>query len=309
MILTESLRGAGRASIPTDLSDEGSGGSPPLRLYRRLRMARRYLISYYQCLLQPDLCRNVKTYCAFLGHGRSGSTVVSALLDAHRQIILGDRVSVLGHLAAGFSRDQVFRVLLTNSGLVASRGQIKGGRDGRTYSYAVPGQWQGRFENLQVIGSRNAGPFTRRIGSDPRLLDLLRQSMTGLSLKFIQVIRNPFDVISTMNLRSGRELSNGIHEYFLRCESVARAEERIDPSDLFRVRHETFLERPQFWLSAMCGFLGLEASGDYLDACSGILYKSPSQTRSKVPWTPELIASVHRQIMEFDFLEGYSFET
>ena len=309
MILTESLRGAWRASIPTDLSDEGSGGSPPLRLYKRLRMARRYLLSYSQCLLQPDLCRNVKTYCAFLGHGRSGSTVVSALLDAHRQIILADRVSVIGHLSAGFSRDQVFRVLLTNSDLVASRGRIKGGRDGRTYSYAVPGQWQGRFENLQVIGSRNAGPFTSLIGSDPRLLDLLRQSMAGLSIKFIQVIRNPFDVISTMHLRSGRELSDGIQVYFSRCESVARIEKRIDPSDLFRVRHETFLQRPQFWLGAMCGFLGLEASGDYLDACSGILYKSPSQTRPKVPWTPELIASVHRRIKEFDFLEGYSFET
>ena len=308
MNLADSITGAWRASVPNALLADHAQGSAHQRLLLRLTLARRFLSTYYQCQRQPDQFRSVRTLCAFLGHGRSGSTVVSALLDAHRHVILADRVSLLGYLSAGFRREQLFRILVQNSGFVASRGRQKGGRDGRTYSYAVPGQWQGRYEVLQVIGSRNAGPFTRRIGKDPQLLELLRRSMTGLSIKFIQVVRNPFDVISTMFIRSGREIPDGIRAYFTRCEAVARVEERTGSTAIFRIRHEDLLNQPRSSLFAMCGFLGLDTPADYLDACSSILYKSPVATRSKVAWTPDLIHLVHSRIQEFPFLKGYSFD-
>jgi len=309
MMLTESLAGAWRASVPNPLLAGHAQASAPHRLFQRFTMARRFLTTYYQCQRQPDQFRSVRTVCAFLGHGRSGSTVVAALLDAHRHVILADRISLVGYLSAGFRREQLFRILLQNSGFVTSRGRQKGGRDGRTYSYAVPGQWQGRYEDLQVIGSRNAGPFTRRIGDDPRLLDLLQQSMEGLSLRFIQVVRNPFDVISTMFIRSGRELMDGIRAYFTRCEAINRVEEQMGSSAILRVRHEDLLNQPRPSLIGMCDFLGLDTPDDYLDACSSILYKSPVATRSKVAWTPDLIQEVHHRIQEFPFLKGYSFDT
>lgn len=133
--------------------------------------------------------------------------------------------------------------------------------------------------------------------------------MGEVRVKLIQVIRNPFDPISAMMVRGGRTFQNSIDDYFTRCQALRALRGRIDSADLHAVRYEDFVEKPKANLADLCRFLGVEAGEEYLQACAGILHPEPDRSRGMVEWTPEWIASVERRIAEFEFLEGYAFDS
>jgi hypothetical protein len=178
--------------------------------------------------------------------------------------------------------------------------------ESKAYAYEVPGQWQGRFDKLEVVGDTQAGISTQRLAQNPALFQRLQDIMTGINIKVFHVVRNPYDNISTLILRDGRSFENAIERYFANCKTIAEFRKHIEPNDFLMMEQEKFLAQPQARLSEICQFLDLSVNPSYLDACTTILYKSPAKSRSKVPWTSELIDLVQRRIDEFDFLTGYS---
>jgi hypothetical protein len=277
-------------------------------LVRRLRIARRFVTSLYRSRRERALFRDVRTYCMFVGYARSGHSVVGALLDAHPEAIVADEVDVLQYVAAGFSHEQIFHLLLARSRRQAGKGRVKGGRDGKTYSYDVPGQWQGRFTQLRVIGDSTAGRSTQRIAERPELMSRLQATMSGMQVKLIHVFRNPFDTIATMNLRSGRPLQDGIERYFANCATIEALERRLPRDAVFNLRQEALIEQPDAVLPQLCRFLGLEPHEAYVRACADILYRSPSKSRERVAWPPSLIRMASERIDTFAVLRGYSFD-
>jgi hypothetical protein len=302
----ELIEGVWRSFSATDafLDDRGSRE----KLLNRFGLVRRYVTSYYRSRGDNSPFQDVRTYCMFMGHARSGGSLVGALLDAHPNVILADEVDVLKYIPTGITREQIYHLLLDRSQFQARRGRTKHGRDAKDYSYHVPGQWQGRFERMLVIGDRKAGYSTQRLGQDPGLLKDLKNILGDIQLRLIQVIRNPYDTITTMNLRSGRPLENGIGVYFSNCAVLRAFQESLPGSDWFLVKHEPFLNSPETYLKRLCAFLDIEPHADYIQSCASILYKKPAQTRQKAAWTPELIAQVRSRIDEFDFLHGYSYD-
>ena len=276
---------------------------------RHLRMARRFVTSLYHSRGERALFRDVRTYCMFVGYARSGHSIVGALLDAHPEAIVPDEVDVLQYVAAGFNRDQIFHLLLARSRRQAGKGRTKGGRDGRTYSYSVPGQWQGRFTQLRVMGDSTAGRSTQRIAERPELMDQLRATMGGTQVKLLHVFRNPFDTISTMNLRSGRALEDGVERYFANCATIVALERQLPQGVVLNLRQEDLINQPDESLLHLCRFLDLEPDEAYVRACAEILYRSPSKSRERVGWPPKLIRAVHDRIETFEVLRGYSFDT
>ena len=192
--------------MPKPTSPEVTNPGLGARVYDSLRLAKSYVTSYYQSRGEHALYDQVKTYCMFVGHARSGGSITGALLDAHPNIVLADEMDVLNQVAAGFSRDQIYHMLIARAQRQSHKGRTKGGRDGKVYSYLVPGQWQGRFTDLRVIGGSKAGFSTQRLARDPSLLARLQQTVGSAEVRIIQIIRNPFDTISTMNIRAGRAL-------------------------------------------------------------------------------------------------------
>jgi hypothetical protein len=280
-----------------------------VRLRAKLSLARQYLRSDQQVRLHPDFFQDVHTYCLFLGHARSGGSLAGALLDAHPDAIIADEVEVFQYLCAGFSREQIFHILMTRSHQQAEKGHTKPGQDRKDYSYAVPGQWQGRNDSIQVVGNRKAGMTTQRIGRDPALLDQLQDVLDGIQLKLVVVLRNPFDTISTMNIRSGRELTNGLQQYFSNCETIQDIQTRIPAERQYVVRHEVLLADPQASLVQLCRFLNLKEDEAYLRACTEILFKKPATSRQKVNWKEEDVNFVKQKIDKYAFLHGYSYES
>lgn len=273
-----------------------------------LRMTKRYVASYYYSRTERHLFQDVQTYCMFVGHARSGHSMIGALLDAHPQIVVADEVDTLEYIAAGFSREQIWHIVLARAEKQARKGRTKGGRDGKVYSYHVPDQWQGRFHKLQVIGTSKAGISTQRLALQPALLQRLNNTMLDAKVKFVHVIRNPYDTISTMNLRAGRPLANGIERYFANCETLATIRQAVQSTDMFSMKQEDFIADPVTHLQHLCRFLGVEAHEQYIDACTRILYTSPSKSRQHVQWSPDLIDAVRQQSARFDFLDGYTYQ-
>lgn len=248
-----------------------------------------------------ELFDQVKTYCLFIGYPRSGHSLISSLIDAHPNAIMAHRLNSLKYVQAGFTEKELFYLLLRNSQRFAKTGRKLTG-----YRYAVPHQWQGRFQNLQVIGDQEGKGTTRWLEANSALLPRLF-GMKNLHIKFIHVIRNPYDNISTWAGRTHRSLAYTIHRYFSLCQTNARLKESIDKGNVIDIRYETFLDGPETGLRHLCHFLDLKIADDYLSDCAGIVYKSPHQSRRDAPWTSELIDAVKHQMDTFDFLEGYAY--
>jgi hypothetical protein len=253
---------------------------------------------------------DLESYCMFLGYPRSGHSLIGALLDAHPDVIIAQELDVLQYVAAGVGRTQIYSLLLENSG--ASK---ESGRKWGDYSYAVPHQWQGRFRKLRVIGDKKGGGTLGRLRSEPQLLGRLRCTI-DLPIRFVHVVRNPYDNISTMARhraarRAARDLpvANCIESYFALCQAFAEVQQQIDAADILEVRYESFLEDPKARLEELCRFLGVAAGADYLSDCTTIVYESPHRSRHKVPWTEEWIEVVREKMSTFPFLAGYSYES
>jgi hypothetical protein len=256
---------------------------------------------------QRRVFEDVKFYCMFVGYPRSGHSLVGSLLDAHPNMVLAHELDALRYLAAGFSRNQIFWLILQR--------EVEFGRAGRTwrgFDYSVPNQWQGRFERIFVIGDKKGGRSTVRLRDAPQQLAQLKRTI-GLPIKLIHVTRNPFDNIATMT-RRGHErhghasLKEFAEAYFSRCEAVSNIELSHDAEDVIHFKLEALIQDPQVALTGLCEFLGVEAIPDYLRACREVVFGSPHKSRYEMPWTPELVREVEYRMSDFAFLAEYSFD-
>ena len=275
--------------------------------YKRLNVARNSLRSRRAVRRDPDRFDRVRTFCLFVGHNKSGTSMLGGLLDAHRDVICSDEVDALRYVEAGFGRDQIYHLLLRGSERESRIGRVTARRL-EPYSYAVPGQWQGTSPMPLVVGDSTSGSTTRRLGRDGDLLERTAALMPGVEVKLIQVIRNPFDPISAMMVRGKRTFQNSIDHYFTACDILAGLRSRCGPDRLLPVRYESFVGDPSVRLAEACRFLGIVPDPDYLRACASIIRSTPDRSRGMVEWTPAWIELVERRMTAYDFLEGYSYE-
>ena len=273
-----------------------------------LHTAWRYAVSTLDARRQAKDLQGARTFVTFLGHARSGHSIVGALLDAHPQIVLSDELDALRYVADGFGRDRVLALCLKVARDQHRRERRKRGRSGSVYSYAVPGQWQGRHQDLRVIGDSDAGRSVQRLDGDAAFLERLRTTMAPLDLRFIHVVRNPYDNIGTMMLRSGRTFESAIERYFGNWAAIERLRHRLPPGAIHTIRHEDLVTSPQPQLAALCAFLDVPAPEPFLEAAAGILFRGPSHTRREVTWTTEQRRAIDAGIADHEGLAGYSFE-
>jgi len=299
-----------RSDSPTDdeLSEHRLAGLKARLRDTPIQDGWRFATSLVDAFRWRSALRDVRTYALFVGHGRSGHSIVGSLIDAHPEAIVSDELDAVGYVARGFRRDQVLALSLARSARQARGLRQKAGREGRTYSYLVPGWSNGRFDRLRVVGDTRAGGTVHRLTADPDLLERIDRRMHGIDVRYIHVVRNPYDNISTMTVRRGRAIDDAIDAYLADCDALVTLRARIGPVRLHDLRHEDLVTDPRASLGEVCRFLGLDTPAGYLDACAGILFASPSRSRTAVEWTPDRIARVAEGIGRIDYLAGYSFD-
>ena len=243
----------------------------------------------------------VERFLLFVGYPRSGHSIVGAMLNAHRDAVVAHEVGGVPLILDGCSRDELFSRILARAYWFNMRGNRA------NYPYGVPGQWQGRFETLRVIGDKRGGSVTRAIADDPDFLDQVR-SLVGIPLRLVHVVRNPFENISAISIWHTLSLEESIDFYFRHLETTARLDELCAPEELMMLQHEEMIRAPKAVLSRLLGFLDLEAYPGYLDDCSRVIFDRPTRTSRRVPWTPELVSEVERRIRPYTPVAGYTFE-
>ena len=251
----------------------------------------------------------VKNFCLFLGYPRSGHTLIGALLNAHPQMVIAHELNALKYVKRGYTREKLYAKLIGRDRWFAARGFIWTG-----YSYKVPNQWQGRFRELKVIGDKRGGRTSREIYHNPELLGRLEQT-TGVPLKIIHIVRNPFDNIAT-RARGGnyydravttRGLHTEIDRHFREVEAIDHIRQ-TDQYEIYELRHEKFLEEPKKYLAGMCRFLEVEPHEDYIADCLSIIRKSRHKSRNKIAWDQAAIDKIYDKMKKYAFLQGYTYE-
>lgn len=273
------------------------------RAFRSADLARRSATTKYAGRHQ-DHFSEVDTVCLFIGHVKSGGTLIGSMLDAHPEALISDEVDLLRYLAAGFGRQQLFQLVEKGSRREAMKGRVTARRL-EPYALAVPGSFQGRATRVRVVGDVRAGPTTRRLGAQPELLHRLHQVVAPSRPRYIHVVRNPFDPISAMVRRGQRTFVNAIQDYTEQCYRLLRLRETLPADQVLTVRYESFTRDPVRELAGVCEFLGLPTDGSYLDACASIVEPDRPGERESIAWDEMSVESVRDMIASVPFLGGY----
>lgn len=242
----------------------------------------------------------IQRFCLFVGYPRSGHSIVGALINAHRRAVIAHELNAPEMVLAGCSREDLFTAVLGR----AIWFNVRGNRG--VYPFQVPGQWQGRFQELRVAGDKRGGAVVRTIMDHPDFLDRLR-ALIGMPLKLIHVVRNPYDNIAAISIRQDMDLPEAADFYFRHAAVTAELDRTLPPAEWLTLRHEALLADPRAALLSLCEFLDLDAPADYLDDCCSIVFAGPTRTREKVSWTPALLDAVARRSSRVPFLADYSF--
>jgi hypothetical protein len=284
---------AGRGSPPA------LDGLPDPRTRRQ--WARLYASSAVSSWHGPDFS-DVERFCFFIGYARSGHTLVATLLNAHRDMVIAHELDAARYVRHGFTRSQLFSLLLERDQQFGTIGRTWSG-----YQYEVPGQFQGRFERLRIIGDKRARSSVLQIAQRPQLLDRIRR-VVGAPLRVIHVTRNPFDNIATEARRHKMSLTEATEWYQQICRAVEAVRPLLASEELVDIRYEDFAGRTVPELAGLCQFLDVEAESAYLEACAGIVWSSTKRTRDSVAWSVEERRGVERLIERYDVLSSYTFD-
>ena len=138
------------------------------KLLLKISILSQFFISLVKGRVNHRLFECIRTYIMFIGYPRSGHTLIGALLDAHPNMIVAHELNALQYIKRGFSKNQLFSLLLSNS-----KNNAKAGRMCTGYSYAVPNQFQGKYTDLVVIGDKKGGGSAYLLKENPGLLSIM----------------------------------------------------------------------------------------------------------------------------------------
>jgi hypothetical protein len=247
-----------------------------------------------------DLFDSVRTYVMFIGQPRSGTSLLGSILNAHRNMCVAQELNALKYVRRGYDRQQLFWLLLKRDGCFE-----KSGRRWTGYDYEVPNQWQGRFEQLEVIGDKKAGLSTDQLQRYPELWERL-QRLVQVPVRIIHLVRDPFNVITTAQLRRRISLNRSVEIYFRRCETNWQLMQQ-HPDMIRTLRLEDLIDQPERQLLDLCDFLDITPDIDYLRDSVSILFSKPRHSKAASPWPRHVIDDVQRRLQAFPFLQGYTY--
>jgi hypothetical protein len=247
---------------------------------------------------ESDDHRRPRRLVLFVGHPRSGSTLVGSLLDANPEAVIAQELNLLRLVLDGCSREELLDFIAFNS-----RAFRQEGRSWTGYAYEVPGQWQGGWRTPTVMGDKKAGRTAALLGQYPDLLERL-QALFQIPVTFVHPVRHPLDNIATLALRSKVSPTKAARQYFRRTETVAWLKEQL-PTQVYDLHLDQLMADPRLQLQKICYALGLPAPPDYLSACAEILFREPSRTRDKVEWAPGEAEAIADRARQYPFLARY----
>lgn len=252
---------------------------------------------------EPPSLLEVTTVCLFIGHVKSGGSLVGAMLDAHPEIVMGDEVDLARLMKADIDGEAMLVEFDRSARREALKGRVTARRLGG-YSLQIGGWSQGASERPRVIGNSRPGPTTRYLSDTPGALRDVIDAFGGRRVVFLQVIRRPEDSIAAMVLRSGRDIVDAARDHARQCERLSVLRSQLGES-VHAIRYESLLYDCPGTLGRVLGFLGVDPSATYLAACSDLVDDGLVPESARVSWTRPALDVVEQSVHRFDFLAPY----
>ena len=261
---------------------------------------------------------HLQSVCLPIGFSRTASQALAYSLTAHPNIVmtnLGDLVKNWWNKGNPLDIDIFFsEILEMNRKMLAN--EIKYDREIK--HYPIPDQWQGRFERLTVIGDcspdSNIKTLARR---NCKVLEAFANNVQ-LPLKFIFLVRNPYDIIASEVIASYWPISHQ-EKFELTADKVLRNCERIEVfleqvgkisnQQVFVWHMEDHIENPKQKLTELCEFLCIESDESYLNACAKIFYKKTSKSRYFIEWPERYKELITETVRKYEFFSRYSWDS
>ena len=285
--------------------------------------------------LPLSIIDRVNTFVFFLGHGRSGHSIVGSLMDSHPNMVIASEVDVFTKLSDGSlapTKSEIFNALWISAKEDIMYGLRAKSTDGKGYNLFVNGLYEGRYvDRIDVIGDKKGGITTKLLATEPdkwsHVYDILKS--LNVSIKVIFVIRNPYDNIGTslfygldspvsLNKFGGVKESNNtynfdpstiqkiIDRYFLYHQAIADAKKKYY-LNIIEIHVKDLISDPRGTLLNLCDSLGVTCSDSYLEICSSKIFKTESRTRHLIRWTDEQLTMIQQNIEKYSCLKGYNF--
>jgi hypothetical protein len=266
------------------------------------KILRRRIRANLMQLRYADELRNLRYYGMFIGYPRSGHTLVASLLDAHENMLFSNGLDAAHYLAQGFSVQQVAALSIWNALRFTRHGRRSNG-----YSYAVPDGWHGRWDALQVVGDKSGDLFSYHLQNDAGILDPVIEGLGALG-RFVHVVRNPFDCISSISRRNRISLHAAAAEFFGLCDANARARQAIPAVAWLDVYLEDLIHQPGFSIGALCRFFGQQGAEPHLSRCANLILHAPRRASSEAPWDAALVRETGDRMKAYPWFDGYRFD-
>ncbi len=240
----------------------------------------------------------IESWCVFVGHPRSGHSLVGSLVDAQPDAIIAHELDLLGLVEAGHDDRRLL------AAACEERAAWFRQRDGRwgEHEYLVEGGWQGRVRRRRLVGDKKGGRTTLRLRRDPTLLDRLAR-IVQVPLWVVHVARHPLDNIATMVARRGTTIDQGIDDFLERARTVQGLRERHPAERWVEVDQPSFCRASPEMLDAILQRLLGAPDAGVAAASAALVDPAPRRSRNRVDWKPEQVERVRAGV---EALEAYA---
>jgi hypothetical protein len=238
----------------------------------------------------------------FVGEGRCGHTILSAIIDSHPNASISEEEKPVSRWLrdpAVWDRQAIIARTI-NTGLGKERKVI-------VATTGLTGLRDSNKTNLLVMGDKCGWDAVNEVRKRNAPADILTNfgTMMDMPVKVLHVSRHPLDNISAW-VQSPKYIR--IHsDIYPRLRAMIRrysrfytgAEEVMAGQDVFHLRHEELVKEPYTEIEAICKWLGLPVDEEWLTGVSKTIYTKPNNRFEKEPWQfPELVEMVYWRIID-----------
>jgi len=249
--------------------------------------------------------RPANCWLEFVGEGRSGHTVIAAILDAHPQVRISEEVKQISKWKRGEygHRRDAF----------AAAHECGMGKERKKYTMSDTSQLT-HIDPLLVLGDKCGwAAFTefRKRDAGPHIFEefsaFLRQP-----IKVIHSVRNPFDNIASWFMSpkykhiwndDTQRWSKLCTRYRRYCEAAGAILGELPPEDILVVYNEDLIGCPDNVISDIFEFLEVPLEYEQLDRYREVLFTSPNEKSKLIEWPKKVLYRVNEIIETHEFLK------
>jgi hypothetical protein len=276
----------------------------------------------------------MQTLLMFVGYPRSAHSLVGAILDAHPHMAIAHEFNLLSKFERFATPYALAEALFFN----AERNDLtEGGRTQSGYSYVINGAWQGAVKApLLVLGDKKGHGTTAYFQTDfdDAVARVRRiQQLFHTEIRFVHVLRNPYDNIATMifyehfvNSSSWKQMridaqmapmawqkafdatvhqfiaialaNQRLERFLIDCD--ANFNERCVPrARLLHIDGADLIREPIESMRRWCTFLNVPFNQQWADASRKLLFAEPFPSRNLLVWPRSIVAAVREQLKSF----------